>query len=199
MKHCRDCGLTLPLDAFYRHRGTKDGRDSYCKTCARSRRKAWYVANAERASATSRAYYESHREAIKARSRRDYYGNREARLEAHRAYHREHWPEFYARNAEKYRVKAQAYYRAHRHRWPQYNARRRSAMTEATPEVRAWVAYLLEQSCVYCGNSEPIEVDHVVPLSRGGTHSVENLAPACRPCNRAKGAKLLSEWDGGPQ
>jgi 5-methylcytosine-specific restriction endonuclease McrA len=36
-------------------------------------------------------------------------------------------------------------------------------------------------------------MDHVVPLSRGGLHCAENLRPACAPCNRRKGARLLDE------
>ncbi len=51
------------------------------------------------------------------------------------------------------------------------------------------------EACVYCGASEvDVECDHVIPLSRGGVSALENLATACVPCNRSKGAKLLSEW-----
>lgn len=39
-------------------------------------------------------------------------------------------------------------------------------------------------------------VDHIKPLARGGKHEIENLAPACLPCNCSKGTKLLSEWSG---
>lgn len=47
--------------------------------------------------------------------------------------------------------------------------------------------------CVYCGS--PYEhADHVIPLSRGGAHSRDNLVPACAACNLSKGAKLLEEW-----
>lgn len=38
------------------------------------------------------------------------------------------------------------------------------------------------------------EVDHIVPLSRGGTHEYENLQCLCKSCNSSKGAKLISEW-----
>lgn len=38
------------------------------------------------------------------------------------------------------------------------------------------------------------EVDHIVPLSRGGNHSYENLQCLCKSCNSSKGAKLMSEW-----
>lgn len=41
--------------------------------------------------------------------------------------------------------------------------------------------------CVYCDDVEgPFELDHRIPWSRGGDHSLENLCVACRDCNRAK-------------
>lgn len=47
--------------------------------------------------------------------------------------------------------------------------------------------------CVYCGEHADT-LDHVVPLSRGGKHVVENLVPACADCNRRKHAKTPDEW-----
>lgn len=38
------------------------------------------------------------------------------------------------------------------------------------------------------------EIDHIVPLSRGGTHDRSNLQCLCKSCNSSKGAKLMSEW-----
>ena len=37
-------------------------------------------------------------------------------------------------------------------------------------------------------------MDHVLPLSRGGLHEVNNLVPACRKCNFNKHDKTLEEW-----
>jgi hypothetical protein len=48
--------------------------------------------------------------------------------------------------------------------------------------------------CTYCGNGGRLECDHIVPVARGGSSDMDNLTTACRPCNRAKRDKLLSEW-----
>ena len=49
--------------------------------------------------------------------------------------------------------------------------------------------------CIYCGRFSPTgEVDHVLPLSRGGTDAVYNLAWACQACNRSKGDRTVCEW-----
>ncbi len=48
--------------------------------------------------------------------------------------------------------------------------------------------------CVYCGAKTKLTLDHVVPLSRGGIHALENLVGACFSCNSSKGNKLTEEW-----
>lgn len=49
--------------------------------------------------------------------------------------------------------------------------------------------------CSYCGTDKgPFDVDHVIPVSYGGTNDIGNLTLACRRCNRSKGAKLVNEW-----
>ncbi|MCU1496537.1 MAG: hypothetical protein JWM47_490 [Acidimicrobiales bacterium] len=49
-----------------------------------------------------------------------------------------------------------------------------------------------EHRCQYCGNKAET-LDHVVPKSRGGSHSWENVVAACRPCNVDKADRLLPE------
>lgn len=51
--------------------------------------------------------------------------------------------------------------------------------------------------CTYCADrSGPFEIDHIVPLIKDGSNDLDNLTVACRPCNRSKGGRLLSEWGG---
>lgn len=49
-------------------------------------------------------------------------------------------------------------------------------------------------TCQYCGReSRELTLDHVVPRSRGGQHSWENLVSACIPCNHRKGERVPAE------
>jgi 5-methylcytosine-specific restriction endonuclease McrA len=50
--------------------------------------------------------------------------------------------------------------------------------------------------CAYCGEDvgDNYHVDHIHPLSRGGSNGPENLAIACPGCNLSKGDKTLQEW-----
>jgi 5-methylcytosine-specific restriction endonuclease McrA len=49
-------------------------------------------------------------------------------------------------------------------------------------------------ACVYCGANKPLEGDHIVPLSQGGSNDLTNLATACRTCNLSKASSMLEEW-----
>jgi 5-methylcytosine-specific restriction endonuclease McrA len=42
-------------------------------------------------------------------------------------------------------------------------------------------------ACQYCGARSNLTVDHVIPRSKGGPSSWENIVAACAPCNRRKG------------
>lgn len=40
--------------------------------------------------------------------------------------------------------------------------------------------------CAYCGERPGTQPDHVIPLTKGGTHTRDNIVPCCPPCNQQK-------------
>ncbi|NEQ45305.1 MAG: HNH endonuclease [Leptolyngbya sp. SIOISBB] len=48
-----------------------------------------------------------------------------------------------------------------------------------------------QHRCQYCGSRKQLTLDHVIPRSKGGPHSWDNVVTACAPCNNAKGDRLL--------
>lgn len=48
--------------------------------------------------------------------------------------------------------------------------------------------------CEDCGSGYELELDHVVPWSRGGDHHLSNVRVLCGPCNRRKGALPPEEY-----
>lgn len=50
--------------------------------------------------------------------------------------------------------------------------------------------------CVYCGATDDLTLDHVRPLTRGGSNEMTNLATACRGCNSSKSDRTPTEWRG---
>ena len=78
-----------------------------------------------------------------------------------------------------------------------YRARRAGAETFVFTE-RDWrrLVNRYEHCCAYCGKliEGVVHKEHVIPLSRGGRHSVGNILPACESCNFSKGDLFVMEW-----
>nr|WP_255426751.1 HNH endonuclease [Pseudonocardia sp. C8] len=62
----------------------------------------------------------------------------------------------------------------------------------AVPMTRAGVLRRDGRRCAYCTRRADT-IDHVVPRSRGGTHSWDNCVAACRACNSRKADRLVEE------
>jgi 5-methylcytosine-specific restriction endonuclease McrA len=62
-------------------------------------------------------------------------------------------------------------------------------------EVREYLLEKWERKCLYC-NAEnlPLEIEHIVPKSRGGSNRVSNLTLACTLCNQKKGNQTAAEF-----
>jgi 5-methylcytosine-specific restriction endonuclease McrA len=62
-------------------------------------------------------------------------------------------------------------------------------------EIREYLLEKWQRKCAYCHiDNVPLEIEHVIPISRNGTHRISNLTLACRGCNEAKGAMMPQEW-----
>jgi hypothetical protein len=71
--------------------------------------------------------------------------------------------------------------------------------TLAGYEVREYLLEKWGRKCAYCqAGNVPLQVEHIVPRTRGGTDRVSNLALACVACNQRKGAMTAEEF-GYPQ
>lgn len=172
-KRCSDCGIEKPAttDFFYRDPRYSHGVGGICKPCCRLRRRRYCKANREKINTYRRKVYWDDPDAARAKMRK------QAAKPADR---------------ERERLYRLAYAKSHR---AAYNARqRRRRARHAACEgshTAADVAAVYEQQnglCAYCetelGGS--FHVDHVVPLSKGGTDWPDNLAVACATCNLTK-------------
>ena len=54
----------------------------------------------------------------------------------------------------------------------------------------------LPKECVFCGSKENLTTDHLIPKSRGGDNSADNLVLSCNSCNFSRGDKGVFEWLG---
>ena len=77
--------------------------------------------------------------------------------------------------------------------------RRRDERMKAARAIRAhteaeWLKLCKRYSdnCFYCGAHKPLTRDHFVPISKGGHDGINNIRPACWPCNKAKGDRAAA-------
>ena len=62
-------------------------------------------------------------------------------------------------------------------------------------EVREYLLEKFGRKCVYCGIKDvPLEIEHIVSKSRGGSNRVSNLTLACHSCNQKKGNQTADEF-----
>ena len=67
--------------------------------------------------------------------------------------------------------------------------------TLAGYELREYLLEKYDRTCAYCGKTDvPLQVEHIVPRSKGGTDRVSDLTLACEPCNRRKGNRPVEDF-----
>lgn len=175
MKFCPKCGNNKPLSEFYKNRARKDGVDTYCKDCEKARNKE--PKRAEQNRKANRVYITKNPELQKARQA-DWYSRNKSE---HAAYGRE----YRERTIEQSRAREANIAQRRRAR-----RRENGVLSVSSKDILA----LLSQPCLACGTCESITIEHLVPLARGGRHSIGNLAPLCQSCNSSKGSMLWVEW-----
>lgn len=76
-----------------------------------------------------------------------------------------------------------------------HTQKRRARLRAITPSLTwdEWelIKELHGHTCPSCGTKENLSIDHIIPISRGGAHSAENIQPLCRSCNNRKGTKTI--------
>jgi 5-methylcytosine-specific restriction endonuclease McrA len=133
----------------------------------RARVLAWQRENKEKVNAKSRAWQRSHREQVKAAGLR-----------------------YRLANPEKEKARAKAWLAANPD-IARARTHRRRALLKTTPgsfTPQEWADRLAEYGgvCPCCKQEAELTVDHIVPVSKGGTNWIWNLQPLCLGCNVAK-------------
>lgn len=149
--------------------------------------KQWVSENRERHNFLNRKNAPKYKEKMKETVRNWYLNNRERVKETSAK-----WREA---NRDLLRKRARERYHANHDQYLAKNRRRRDLVRGAkicdfTGAQWTFVKEAYSHRCAYCGNhSERLTIDHVIPISKGGDHTLSNIVPACRKCNYAKSNK----------
>ena len=149
-----------------------------------ARQRAWYQEHyadpeyVESERARGRAYSATDRgkEVGLAQNRKRRAEHREEVNRKHREYARERY-----NNDPEYKQHLAEWFRRRR------NMKRSNGGTYELDEWQMLVA-MTKGKCLCCGKKRKLELDHVKPVSKGGTSNLDNLQPLCRSCNAGKGA-----------
>lgn len=107
----------------------------------------------------------------------------------------------YAENKQEWKARVRAYKAAHPE-WERARLHLRKEKRKLAPgkftatDIRAQFA--AQSGRCLCGADLTVawHIDHIVPISRGGTNWPHNIQLLCPPCNLDKGAKTMTEWKG---
>jgi len=69
--------------------------------------------------------------------------------------------------------------------------RRLACIYTAKEKVKSKIFNKHGKACLCCGSLKKIALDHVIPVSKGGENSIDNLQPLCRSCNSRKSDKII--------
>jgi len=182
-KICTNCKVEKPLDSFSVSRLTY--RKTSCKACENIKAKERRLANPAASRAATERYRKSHPEVIARRDKRYYEKNKEKRAKQSKQWKIDN-PE---RNAEQNRRK-------------EHLRRVRLLGNGASLYTEAQMLELYGTVCHLCsleidmtaqrrvgkpGWENGLHIDHLVPIAKGGTDSLDNVRPSHGLCNIKKG------------
>jgi len=209
---CTKCKKEKPETDFYVERRNKTGRKCICRLCCKAYQKAHRLAHIESLKVWHKAHRKANIDKIKARNNDYYKANKEKCLARNKVYREQNKEKkkamdraYHAKNREKHLLRNKAYQKAYRLAYPEkarVRCRKRRALKRGNAHEPYTEAYIFERDnwiCGICGRKinrrlkrrNPLSksIDHIIPLSKGGSDSPINVQAAHLRCNMLKQAQ----------
>jgi hypothetical protein len=180
-KTCSKCQEVKPLTDFYNHRPGKFGVSSRCKKCLKKKSKEWRKNNPEKRKEYKAQYDRNNSEKIKEYNKKWHENNPERVREIDRKYRKNNPEKDNSKNSKR-------------------KALIRNSIVENVDLLQLYKNH--KYICGICGkkidkklrwpNLNSISHDHIIPLSKGGSHTYYNIQPAHLGCNISKSAKITN-------
>jgi 5-methylcytosine-specific restriction endonuclease McrA len=183
-KVCTKCLALKEINCFGKHARNKDGMRYECKECNNKSTAEYRLKNADKLKQWRLDNLEKESERI-----RKYYAN-------HPEKRRQLGKKYREANVEKIKQYKKLYNKSNPEKSNDYrNVRRaRKKLNGVFKLTNKELKKLYNSPCFYCGSHDSIQIDHVIPIAKGGTHGIGNLVSACQKCNKSKSDKLIIEW-----
>lgn len=185
-KSCSRCGEVKRSNFFSTKPTSRDGLHNSCRACnVKAAQKSAFL-NPEAVKAHKANWKKNNPEKVKAQGRKD----GAVGYRRHHAKRRAYNQVYALANKEKIRARSTSERGRMLRRFNQQKRSARIAKLENTLTKQEWAKRLSDFHglCAYCP-APGVEIDHIVPVSKGGGLTLANVLPACRPCNTAKNAQ----------
>ncbi|PHE94706.1 hypothetical protein COF76_23130 [Bacillus wiedmannii] len=183
-KVCRKCKEWKVYSDYPENKKCKNGREGTCRNCRSEYSKRWHEENKESRAKKTKRWYEGNKERKAESDRRWYEKNKERRAEQKRKWEKENQEKRYS-----------------------YGVKRRSLKhnVKFTPSQRTELLNKDNWTCQCCGikvhdrrtgdwnTHDKAHIDHLIPLTKGGDSTPDNLQVLCRTCNIKKHNKTEIE------
>jgi 5-methylcytosine-specific restriction endonuclease McrA len=210
LKRCSKCGEEKPATTeFFRPRPTaKDGLRNECRVCIAEYEKEYRATHAEKIAKVLSDYYQEHKEYLK-HVNREWALNHPEVVRVYKQNYEMRNPDNNKRYYQENKDKVIAAQREYRKNHPPSPLKLKAGKQRRRARILGGGGSFTEQDelaqydrqhgkCYWCGKKvgKKYHVDHVQPLSRGGTNYPSNIVIACPTCNLSKSDKLPHEWQG---
>ena len=187
MKRCSKCKQKKDTNDFNKNKSKSDGLSTECKLCKRQQDAKYRKENVEYCKDYQVKYWKENSAELYEQKKGYIANNKIAHLQ------RQHiW---YEKNKNDIKVRTSQYKKDHPEQYQMYNNRRLASKKTSVVDKFAHQDIIAKygNKCFYC-NDLFTHIDHYIPLSKGGSHTLENVRPSCEHCNLTKSNKLPDEF-----
>lgn len=187
MKKCWKCNQEEPKVSFSKNKRKPDGLSTECKDCVKK-----YNASYRN---TNKAYFKEYLAEYQKENGKELYEKKKQYIAENKEAHWDRQHAWYEKNKEVIQARVACYKKEHPEQYQMYANRRIAAKKTDIVENFSIndIAIMYGDKCFYCAAAFE-HIDHFVPLSKGGEHTLENVRPSCQACNLRKSNKMPGEF-----
>jgi len=216
MKTCSKCGIIKELSEFNKDKQGKHGVRGNCRICQNKHNRHYYKENEDELRRKKIKYYEENIEEMRERDIKRYKKDKEKRLKQAKKYYENNREtrinynrKYYSDNKRQIIMQHFKYGQTEKGHMVKINAthKRRNIKIQTSDgtipinicfplsdEIANILSAQNNKCNICCCNIKRgnMHLDHIIPLSKGGTHSLDNIQWLCATCNLKKGDKIIS-------